>query len=737
MKNTLTVILLGGLLWASACSPEAEEALTDAGTPGPDTEEDNVLDNLDYTSDAMLSEDNPFHEPSALPFEAPDFNTITDEHYQPAMEAGMARQMKEIEAIANNPEPPTFENTIVAMEKSGDLLTRVQRVFYNMTSSHTNDKIQEIQSEMAPKLSEHSDNIRLNSELFGRISTLYEQKDDLDLDEASEKLLRNTHRQFVRAGALLDEDEQKRIREINSELSSLTTEFQEKLLELTRERAVIIEDENDLEGLSSDRIAAAREAAEDRDLGGKYLLSITNTTRVPLLTSLKNRDVRQRVWEASANRGIGENDGIDTRPMVLKLAELRAERAQLLGYENYAEYALDPQTAENPDNVLDMLTDLIPSVRANTEYEAEMILQKMHEDGIDDEVMPWDWEYYAERVREAEYDIDDEEVRPYFELNRVLEDGVFYTMNRLYGISFEERFDLPVYHDDVRLFNVYDHDGEQLGLFYADYFARDSKRGGAWMSSFVGQSHLLDKKPVIVNVLNISKPAEGEPALISFDNVTTLFHEMGHGVHGLFSDVKYPSQAMTSVPRDFVEFPSTFEEDWAIHPEVLANYAIHHETGEQIPEDLLERVIAAREFNQGFETQEYLAATMVDMEWHTLTPDEVPDDVIAFENEALAKYDLDYKPVPPRYKSPYFAHIFSGGYSANYYAYIWSEVLAADAFAYMQEQGGLTRENGDHYRETILSRGGSREAMDLYLDFRGEEPGVEALLRRRGLEVEE
>ncbi|MBP3193264.1 M3 family metallopeptidase [Natronogracilivirga saccharolytica] len=735
MKNLLTVFLLGGLMWAAACSPDAGEPVADTGEPRADTDHTHILDTVEYSSEAMLSEDNPFSKPSSLPFEAPDFKSISEKHYQPAMEAGMAQQMEEIEAIAGNPEPPTFENTIVAMEHSGELLTRVQRVFFNMTSSHTNEKIQEIQSEMAPKFSDHSDNIRLNSDLFGRIETLYEQKEDLGLDEASEKLLKDTHRQFVRAGALLDEEEQKRIREINSELSSLTTEFQEKLLAMTSERAVIIEDESDLEGLSSDRIAAAREAAADRDHEGKYLLSITNTTRVPILTSLKDRDVRRRVWEASANRGTGENDGIDTRPMVLRLAELRAERAQLLGYENYAEYAIDPQTAETPGNVLDMLTDLIPSVRANTEREAEMIRQKMLEDGIDDEVMPWDWEYYAERVRESEYDIDDEEVRPYFELNRVLEDGVFYTMNRLYGISFEERFDLPVYHEDVRVFNVYDEDGEQLGLFYADYFERDSKRGGAWMSSFVGQSHLHDKKPVIVNVLNISRPAEGEPALISFDNVTTLFHEMGHGVHGLFSDVKYPSQAMTSVPRDFVEFPSTFEEDWAIHPEVLANYAIHYETGEQIPEDLLDRVIAAREFNQGFETQEYLAATMIDMEWHTLPPDEIPDDVIAFENQAMAKYDLDYKPVPPRYKSPYFAHIFSGGYSANYYAYIWSEVLAADAFEYIQERGGLTRENGDHYRETILSRGGSREAMDLYLDFRGEEPGVEALLRRRGLEV--
>ncbi len=681
----------------------------------------------------MFDEDNPFYAPSTLPFEAPDFDAISDEHYKPAMLAGIEQEMDEIWAIAENPALPTFENTILAMEQTGELLTRVQRVFYNMTSAHTNDRIQEIQSDMAPRFAEHSDNILLNADLFDRVRTLYDNMDAHGLDEASEKLLRDKYRNFVRAGALLTEEEQKRIRQINSELSSLTTEFQEKLLEMTRERALIIENESELEGLSRDRIAAAKESAEERGHEGKYLLSITNTTRVPVLTSLKNRDVRRRVWEASAHRGIGDDGGIDTRPIVLRLAELRAERSRLLGYENFATFALEPQTAQNPGNVLNMLTDLIPAVKANTEREAEMIRQKMLADGIDDQVRPWDWEYYAERVREAEYDIDDAEIRPYFELDRVLENGVFYTMNRLYGISFKERFDLPVYHEDVRVFNVYDHDGDQLGLFYADYFARDSKRGGAWMSSFVGQSHLLDKKPVVVNVLNIAKPAEGEPALITFDNVTTLFHEMGHGVHGLFSDVKYPSQAMTAVPRDFVEFPSTFEEDWAIHPEVLANYAIHHDTGERIPDDLLDRIIAARDFNQGFETQEYVAATMVDMEWHLLTPDEIPDDVMEFENFALAKYNLDFDPVPPRYKSPYFAHIFSGGYSANYYAYIWSEILAADAFAYMKERGGLTRENGDHYRETVLSRGGSREAMDMYLDFRGEEPGVDALLRRRGL----
>ena len=681
---------------------------------------------------------NPFAEVSTLPFEAPDFDLIEEKHYMPAFREGMSIQLGEITAIAENPEPPTFENTIVAMEQSGELLTRVQRVFFNMTSAHTNEKIQEIQSELAPELAAHSDDIYLNRDLFERVRVLYYDRENLDLDPPALKLLEDTHRNFIRAGAELNDQQQSRMREINERISELTTNFQESLLEMTRERAVVIDDEAQLDGLSSGRIAAAKEVAENRGHEGKYLLTITNTTRQPVLTSLNNRDMRQRVWEASAYRGLGEDGGVDTRPIILELITLRAERTAMLGYPNYASYALEPQTAENPDNVLAMLTDMIPAVVANTDQEGDLIRDMMQEDGIGDELQPWDWEYYAEKVRKAKYDIDESEVRPYFELNRVLEDGVFYTMNRLYGIRFEERNDLPVYHEDVRVFDVFDENGEQLGLFYADYFERDSKRGGAWMSSFVGQNEMNQQKPVIVNVLNISPPAEGEPALISFGNVTTLFHEMGHAVHGLFSDVYYPSQAGTSVPRDFVEFPSTFEEDWATHPEVLANYAVHYETGDQIPGELLDRVIAARDFNQGFDTYEYLGATMIDLEWHLLGPGEADEslDVREFEERALAKYNMDKPYVPPRYKSAYFSHIFAGGYSANYYAYIWSEILAADAFAFMREEGGLTRENGDRYRQHILSRGGTRDAMDLYRDYRGGEPDVKHLLIRRGLDTD-
>lgn len=706
MNKTAILILLISALWITSCS-----------------------------NDTNMNE-NPFFETSTLPFEAPDFDKIDNTHFMPAFERGMEEQLKEIGNIATQDSEPTFENTIVAMELSGNLLTRVQRVFFNLTSAHTNDEIQKIQSELAPKLAAHSDNIYLNRDLFERVETLYENTENLDLNDEEEKLLSDTYRDFVRAGAQLTDDQQTRMRQINERISSLTTEFQEKLLEMTRERAVKVEDESLLEGLSQDRIASAKQAAEQRGYENSYLINISNTTRHPMLSSLDNREMRKRVWEASAYRGIGEEGGIDTRPIILELVELRAERANLLGYDTYAHYALEPQTGESPERVLELLRDLIPPVVVNSDIEAELIREYMIQDGVEDDLQPWDWEYYAEKVRQERYDINDSEVREYFELDKVLNDGVFYAMEKLFGITFEERFDLPVYHEDVRVWDVMDADGSQIGLFYGDFFSRDSKRGGAWMNSFVVQSHLKEKKPVVVNVLNITPPAEGEPALVSFSNVTTLFHEMGHAVHGLFSDVTYPSLAGTSVPRDFVEFPSTFQEDWAILPEVLENYAIHHETGDRIPQELLDKLIEAREFNQGFDTYEYLAATVVDMEWHLLDPSSIPSDVQVFEQESLAKYNLANPAIPPRYKSPYFSHIFSGGYSANYYAYIWSEILAADAFAYMKEQGGLTRENGNRFREYILSKGGSDEAMDLYRVYRGGEPDVRYLLERRGLNTE-
>jgi peptidyl-dipeptidase Dcp len=679
--------------------------------------------------------ENPFFKASPLPFEAPDFSAIRIEHFMPAFDAGIAQQKEQILAIANNAAEPDFENTIVAMEQSGEILARVQAVFFNLSSAHTNPEIQKIQMDVAPRLAAHSDDIFLNRELFKRVEKLRGQTDNLKLDGEQRRLLDETFKQFVRAGARLNDAQQQKIRAINEALSKATTQFQDNLLAVTKERSVFVQDAAQLEGLSDAEIAAAAQAAKEAGHEGenKYLLPITNTTRQPVLIQLKNRDLRKRVWEASAYRALGMNGGIDNRELVRELARLRAEKAQLLGFESHAAWALEPQMAKNPAAANKMLADLVPAVVQRVEREAADIQAKMKADGIDDQVQPWDWEHYAEKVRQERYGIDEAKVRGYLELDSVLKNGVFYTMNRLFGIRFAERKDLPVYHPDVRVFDVMDEDGSQIGLFYADYFARPSKRGGAWMNSFVEQSHLLGKKPVVVNVMNIPKPVEGEPALISFDHATTMFHEMGHAVHGLFSNVHYPTLAGTSVPRDFVEFPSTFQEDWTINPEVLANYARHHETGEVMPESLLKQIVAARTFNQGFDTLEYLSAALLDLKWHALTPEQIPRDVEAFETAMLKELGVAVNAVPPRYKSAYFAHIWPGGYAASYYAYLWSEVLAADSFDYVRRNGGLTAANGKRFREAVLSRGGSKEPDQLYLDFTGAAPSVEALLIRRGL----
>jgi peptidyl-dipeptidase Dcp len=502
---------------------------------------------------------------------------------------------------------------------------------------------------------------------------------------------------------------------------------------VTKERAVMVDDVKQLEGMSDGEIAAAKQAASAKGAEGKYLLAITNTTRQPILTSLKDRELRRKVWMASANRALGENGGIDNQPIVLELAKLRAQRAQLLGYADHASFTLENQMASNPKAAMKMLEDLVPGVVEKVKSEAALISQAMSEDGLTGQPEAWDWEYYAEKVRAKKYQVDETAIKPYFELESVLQNGVFYTYNKLYGMEFKERKDLPVWHPTVRVFDVIGQDGKPIGLFYADYFQRDSKRGGAWMDSLVSQTRLLHQLPVVINVMNIPAPAEGQPALMSLDHVQTMFHELGHGVHGLFSSVEYPSLSGTSVPRDYVEFPSTFHEDWAIEPDILANYARHYQTGEVLPKGLLDKAIAANKFNKGFDSLEYLSAALLDLAWHSLTPDQVPTDVVAFENQALSKFGVDLAAVPPRYRTSYFAHVWSGGYSAGYYAYLWSEVLAADAYAFMKESGGATPDNGRAFREKVLSRGGSREVMQQYIDFRGQEPGVEALLIRRGL----
>ena len=684
-------------------------------------------------AETQLSADNPFAAPSPLTFHTPAFDKIHLEHYQPAFMVGMKQQLVEMEAIAAQTDVPTFDNTIVAIEKSGALLTRVRNVFSNMTSAEKTKDLQNIETELAPLQAAHSDNILLNRGLFARVERLYETRESLGLNEEQREVLKQHYESFVRAGAKLDEAQQSRIRSLNEQLSKLETKFEENLLAVTEERSVFIENVSELDGLTAADIAAAAEGAKARGKEGKYLLEITNTTRVPILSSLNNRETRRRIWEASANRGLGRDGGIDNRPLILEIAQLRAERSKLLGFANHAAFKLQNQMAEEPAAARKMLADLIPGVLAKMQEEARDLESMIKESGARHELAPWDWEYYTEKVRKARFEVDEAAVKPYFELDNVLKNGVFFTMNKLYGIEFRERTDLPVYHPDVRVFDVFDKDGTHFAIYYVDFFKRDTKRGGAWMSSYVDQSRLLHEKPVIVNVLNIPKPAAGEPALISFDTVTTMFHEMGHALHGMFSNVTYPSVSGTATPRDFVEFPSTFEEDWAIQPAVLSNYAKHYKTGEPIPKELLDKVIRASKFNQGFDTMEYLAAALLDLEWHTLTSEEIPDDAEKFEAVAMKKYGIDYAPVPPRYRTAYFAHIWSGGYSSSYYAYLWSEVLAADAFAYMQAHGGLTRENGQRFRDTILSVGGSREPMDAYKSFRGNEPTVEALLKRRGL----
>lgn len=721
MRKSFIALAVGAALAVSACS-DADKAATAENTQS---------ETAQMTDGAQFNQSNPFYAESSLPFHAPDFTQIKFEHYRPALMAGMEQHSAEIATIANNEAAPTFDNTIVALERSGALLNRAASVFYNLAGSDSNDDFRALQGEMAPLMAAHSDNINLNPALFARVKAIYDARESSDLNAEQVRLVEDYYKGMVRAGAQLNDEQQAQIREINKEMSSLTTQFQKNLMALVDENLIVVKDVAQLAGLSDARIESLRAAAESRGVEG-YAITLTNTTRQSILAELENRELRQRIWEASANRGTG-NTETDNRPLVKRLAELRADKAALLGYNTWADYVLETSMAKTPDAAQKLLRDLVPAVVSNVDAEKAAIQAMIEAEGGDFTVQPWDWAFYAEKVRAEKYALDGDQVKQYFEFNRVVEDGVFYAMNQLFGITFEPRNDIPVYHPDVRVYEVKDVDGESLGLFYGDWFTRDSKRGGAWMSSFVSQSNLLGNKPVILNNMNIVKAPEGEPTLLSFDEVSTMFHEMGHALHGMFSDVMYPSLAGTSVSRDYVEFPSTFQEDWTLNPKVIANYAKHYETGEQIPTELLDKVLAARNFNQGFDTLEYVAAALLDLEYHTLTADDAVEDVVAFEQQALAANNVDYAAVPPRYKSTYFAHVFAGGYSAGYYAYMWSEILAADAFAYMQEQGGLTLENGQEFRDKILSQGNSKDPMQQYIDFRGQEPTVEALLKRRGL----
>lgn len=723
MKKTLLASAIASVLALSACTdnkPAAEQATTPAtqaaATPAPG-------------ADATMT--NPLFKPSPLQYQAPQFDLIKVEHYLPAMEAGIVENAAEIEKIANNTEAATFENTIVALEKSGALLDRATSVFFNMTGTISNPEILQIQATMAPKLAAHGDNISLNPKLFARVKAIYDGRNELKLDSEALRLVEVTYERFVRAGALLNDEQKTTIRALNEEHSKLANQFGQNLLKITKDIAVFVDDKAQLAGMSEAEIAAAAEGAKARGQDGKYVIEVTNTTRQPVLAVLENRELRKKVWEASAYRGTtGETDN---RPLVARLTQIRAEKAKLLGFETWADYQLGQSMAQKPQAVLSMLNSMVPAVVANTKLEAAAIQEMIKAQGGDFELQPWDWEFYAEKVRKAKYDLDESQVKPYFEFERVLHDGVFYTMNQLFGITMKPRPDLPVYHPDVKAYEVFDADGSSIAIFYADYFAREGKRGGAWMSSFVNQNNLSGDKPVVVNVMNIPKGPAGEPTLVSYDNVTTMFHEFGHGLHGIFSNVTYPSLSGTAVSRDFVEFPSTFQEDWAANPQVLANYAKHYKTGEAIPADLLAKILKSRSFNQGYDTLEYMAAALVDMEWHSLPAGAPLQDVEKFEAGALKKHGVDFAAVPPRYKSTFFSHSIGGGYSAGYYAYMWSEILAADAFAYVQSQGGLKIENGNNYRKHILSVGNTKPPMEAYKAFRGQEPTTDALLIRRGL----
>jgi len=684
------------------------------------------------TRGATATAGNPFFEESTLPYGMPPFDRIESAHFLPAFEDGMSSHLAEIERIATNTAAPTFANTIVAMERAGQLLDRVGRVFSNLNGAHTNDELQEIQKTIAPQLAAHNSAIYLRGDLFARVRALHEQRHDLGLDAESQRVLERYHTDFVRAGANLDEAGKERMREINAELAALQTAFGQNIRAETIASAVVVDSREELAGLSEAQIKAAAAAAAARDLEGRFVLTLQNTTIQPILGSLEDRALRERIHRASVSRGARDNDH-DNRPIVLRIAALRAEQAQLRGYPETATFILEDQTAQTPAAVNDMLAQLAPAALANAKREAAEIQELIKADGHDFELQAWDWAHYAEKVRKQRYALDDAQLKPYFELENVLQNGVFYAAERLFGMKLVERTDLPVYHPDVRVWEVLDKDGSPLGLFFGDFWARESKRGGAWMNQYVLQSDLLDALPVVGNHQNIPKPPAGEPTLMTFREVETMFHEFGHALHGLFSDVRYPRFGGTTVPRDFVEFPSQVNEMWAFWPEVLSNYARHHETGEPIPQELLDKVLAAQQFNQGYRTTEYVAASILDQAWHQLPAGDVPDDVAAFEAAALREAGLDYEPIPPRYLSTYFSHVFSGGYAAAYYAYIWSEVLDADSVEWFKENGGLTRENGDRLRRYILSRGGSKDAMELYRQFTGRDPSIEPLLARRGL----
>jgi len=681
------------------------------------------------------SRQNPLFKASTLKYQAPPFDKIRNTDYQPALEEGMKRQLVEVDAIANNPEPPTFANTIEPMEHSGALLTRASKIFFALTGSNTNDLFQKIEAEESPKLAAHQDRIFMNPKLYARVKALHDQRTTLGIDAESQYLIERYFKFFVRAGAQLGADDQTKLRALNQEESTLTTQFRKNVLADTDAAAIVIDTKEELAGLPETDITAAADRAKERKMPGKYVLTLQNTTQQPALTYLQNRELRTRLFNASINRGKhgGPND---TKAIATRLAQLRADKAKLLGYPTYAAFSLDDQMAKTPENAIKLLSDLVPASTAKAHSEIAKMQAIIDAEKGGFPLGPQDWQLYAEKVRKAEYDLDEAQVRPYFELDNVLQNGVFYAAHQLYGLTFKERHDIPVYQKDVRVFEVFDANGKSMALYYGDYFSRSNKSGGAWMDSFVDQSGLNGTKPVVFNVTNFTKPAAGQPALLTFDNVTTIFHEFGHALHGMLSNVKYPMLAGTNVPRDFVEFPSQFNEHWALEPTVFANYAKHYKTGKPMPQSLVDRIKKSRTFNQGYATTEYLAAALLDMAWHTQAPGTEQRDVATFEPEALKRFNIDMTEVPPRYHTTYFSHIWGGGYSAGYYAYLWSELIDDDAYYWFKEHGGMTRANGQRFRDMILSRGGTMDEAAMYRAFRGRDPIVDPLLIERGLKAE-
>lgn len=723
MRLSLLFLAISTSLGSYAFANETQ-SVTEAGTT---VQEVNMAD-----KNGSALQANPFFQESALRFQAPRFDLIKESDFEPAITEGIRQKLAEIEHIANNPEPPTFENTYVALEKAGALLDRVMTVFSTLTGANTSDTLQRINEEQSPKLAALGDAITLNSTLFDRLQAVYDQRETLDLTPEDKRLIEITHQHFVLAGARLSETDKAQLKSLNQEAATLNTQFVNRLLAAAKNGALVVSNKNQLEGLSEPELKAAEQAAQDRHLDQQWLLTLQNTTQQPWLASLANRDTRKALFDASWSRA-EKGDANDTRSLIARLAKVRAEQARLLGFPDYATWKLQDQMAKKPEAALGFMRDIAPAATARAKREAADIQAVIDKQGGGFKLQAWDWPYYAEQVRKARYDLDESQIRPYFELNNVLQNGVFYAAQALYGITFKERTDIPVYQPDVKVYEVFDKDGSSMALFYTDFFARDNKSGGAWMGNFVDQSRLLGTKPVVYNVCNFTKPAPGQPALLSWDDVITLFHEFGHALHGMFADQMYGSISGANTPSDFVEFPSQINEHWAEDPKVFTNYAKHYATGKPMPAELVEKIKNASRFNKGYDMTELLAAALLDMHWHMIAAEAPQQDVDAFEKAALEKDRINLSYVPPRYRSSYFMHIWGNGYAAGYYAYLWTQMLADDGFEWFREHGGLTPENGQRFRDMVLSRGNSTDLEQVYRDWRGHEPDIEPMLINRGL----